>query len=116
MRAGRCITLAVEDHVLALGCRGNNDREIDRVKHQVPSAEVVILPAVRHRNDVVSVHLLPECVASMPALPRRGRHGRIAFQPLDYRIKVKLLGPEKSASVRRWIIAVSPGKPGVSAS
>jgi hypothetical protein len=80
---------------LLLGEVAINDHERDHVEGQIPGSEPGILPLVRHRDDVVVVHVGPLGIAHPAALrDRHRRSGAVFLQPCVQVIVKVLLGPQ----------------------
>ena len=110
--AGRVhVPLAAQQQELFLGEVRVDRGERHAVERQVPRRVPGVLPGVGHRDHVGVAEVRPRAVADRPPPWRRGRHRRVAVQPVLDVVAVVLLGPDQTrdgASVDHGVLGVAP--------
>jgi hypothetical protein len=85
--------------------KGGKARE--KKSNRVPNRKKGVLPLIRHRENVLNVHVLPLLVANVLALGRRGRLSWVSLDPLLLNEHVELLRP---ASTEKGRVSRGSGK------
>ncbi len=93
LAVGMHVPLSSEQHELVLRELRVDQRERNAMEGEIPGGVPGILPAVRHRDDISIVQVLPLRVASAPPARRRRRLPRVAGEPLRDVVIEELLAP-----------------------
>ena len=97
---GGRVVRGAQQHALLLRCGRIEHRKGHGVEHQVPLAEVGILPGIGHRDHIMGMQPLPLGVLREPALMRWRRCGGIPRQPALHTPAVILLAPQQPCGPR----------------
>ena len=109
--AGGCEVGATQQHRLLLGHLRIEDGEGHRVEHQIPLAEIGVLPGIRHRDHMVGMESFPKGRIRLPAVSRWRGLGGIPLQPAKDAPAVVLLAPQQArqgGGVNQAVFGIEP--------